>query len=619
MSGPAHQQLGLGLDLGPAAPETSEAVGRARPAGRVVRVRPDVVGIDRCFDYVVPEATTVELGDVVRIRLGGRAVRGWVVAVDVEPDPSHQLIRVTKVSGRGPTPELLDLADWAAWRWAGRPAHLLRTASPDANVERIGPPVPRPAPAASSVDPVIERALDVERAVLRWPPGGDRYGLVRAAIDATPEGRPLVLVPSAAEARSLALRLKRDGVGAALLAGDTGSASAGEWARARAGAVVVGTRSAAWAPVPEVGRVVVLDEHDESYQGDQTPTWHARDVVAERARRSGAACLLVSPTPTLDALAWGTVVDPGTGARRSGWPRIEVVDQRELDPALGPMFSPDLVRLLHEDGPVLCVLNRTGRVRVIACGSCRTVARCAECDAGVSSERAEPDDPGDTVLVCHRDATHRRPPVCIECGAGQFRNLRLGVGRAREELEALIGEPVGEVVSGGADPDRSTRVLIGTEAVLHRTERAVGVAFLDLDQHLLAVRYRAAEQTLALLARAARIVSRSGGRVLVQTRTPDHPVLDAVRRRDPAAFTDQELPLRRALGLPPTTALARVSGAGAPTLIAAMPRPDGLMVQGPVDGSWRVRAPDHAVLCDALAATPRPPDRVRIEVDPLGA
>jgi primosomal protein N' (replication factor Y) len=199
------------------------------------------------------------------------------------------------------------------------------------------------------------------------------------------------------------------------------------------------------------------------------------------------------------------------------------------------------------------------------------------------------------------------------------------VSRAREELEALIGEAVAEV-SGAtdvADPDvASARILVGTEALLHRVPRAEAVAFLDMDQELLAVRYRTTEQALALLARAARVVRRGGGghgRILVQTRTPDHPAVMAARHADPGRVVDGELAMRRALGLPPTVAMAVVSGPSAPAFMEALGGPAGMTIQGPVDGAWRLRAPDHPTLCDSLAATPRPPGRLRIEVDPLDA
>ena len=96
----------------------------------MVRVLPDVAAIDKEFDYLVPPGVAVSVGDMVRVDLHGRRVGGWVVAADVEPEPGMALRPLAKVSGRGPSPEVIDLAGWAAWRWAGRRASLLRTASP---------------------------------------------------------------------------------------------------------------------------------------------------------------------------------------------------------------------------------------------------------------------------------------------------------------------------------------------------------------------------------------------------------------------------------------------------------------------------------------------------------
>ena len=391
--------------------------------------------------------------------------------------------------------------------------------------------------------------------------------------------------------------------------------AAGEWARAAGGAtVVVGARSAAWAPVRNLRRVLVLDEHDEVHQQEQSPTWHARDVVLERARRVGAPALVVSPCPSLEALAWGNLVTTDRATERQGWSRVEVVDQRELDPALGPLFSPRLVDLVRGTGRVVCVLNRTGRARLLACGSCNTIARCERCEGAVS-------DLGAGELACGRCGT-TRPVVCVVCGGARFKNLRLGVSRAREELAALVGEPVAEVTGSTAQSADGfeARVVIGTEAVLHRVDRADAVAFLDFDQELLAPRYRAVEEALGLLARASRLVHRgrtTSGRVLVQTRSPEHPVIVAARLADPGRLADSEGLLRRALGFPPAVAMAVVSGAAAEAFMAALGRPEGVRVQGPVDGSWRLVADDHGPLCDALSSVRRPPGRLRIEVDPL--
>src|SRR4051794_26349202 len=112
---------------------------------RVVRVLPDVAAIDKSFDYLVPEGVAVALGDVVRIEPHGGRVGGWIIALDVEPPEGVTLRPLAKVSGRGPSAELLELSSWAAWRWAGRRATFLRTASPAAVVSRVPAPIDPPA------------------------------------------------------------------------------------------------------------------------------------------------------------------------------------------------------------------------------------------------------------------------------------------------------------------------------------------------------------------------------------------------------------------------------------------------------------------------------------------
>ena len=151
------------------------------------------------------------------------------------------------------------------------------------------------------------------------------------------------------------------------------------------------------------------------------------------------------------------------------------------------------------------------------------------------------------------------------------------------------------------------------------------MAFLDLDQELLAPRYRAAEQALALVARAARVVAasaapgaRAAGRLLLQTRMPDHEVVQAgVAGRCGARGRGGASPPHELLRLPPETAMAEVSGAAAAAFVEALGSPAGVEVVDAGSGRWWVRAPDHQALCDALAATRRPTGRLRIEVDPL--
>jgi primosomal protein N' (replication factor Y) (superfamily II helicase) len=269
------------------------------------------------------------------------------------------------------------------------------------------------------------------------------------------------------------------------------------------------------------------------------------------------------------------------------------------------------VRLLRSDRGVVCVLNRTGRARLLACKACGELARCERCGAAVAQPGAE--------LMCARCGTVR-PPVCASCGASRLRAVRQGVTRVRDEIAALIGEPVDEVTAASAASDVPTsRVVVGTEATLHQIDRADAVAFLDFDQELLAPRYRAAEQALGLLARAARLVGGKGGggRLVVQTHVPRHEVVQAVLNADPSRVASAERDRREQLRFPPVTAMAEVSGAAAEAYVGALGACLGVEVLGPSDGHWLVRAPDHRTLCDALAATPRPAGRLRVAVDPL--
>jgi primosomal protein N' (replication factor Y) (superfamily II helicase) len=578
--------------------------------GRVVRVLPDGLGIDKEFDYLVPEVMgdQVRVGTMVRVPLHGRRVGGWVVADDVTPSPGRTLLSLAKVSGWGPSPDVVDLAGWAAWRWVGRRASFLKTASPPFAVRGL------PRASGGGVVPAVDDGLVDDaftapegRTVLRLPPAADLLPVVLAAAR---RGPALVVTPSAVLAASLAARLRQGGVTVAVVPR--------EWAQAAAGAqVVIGARAAAWAPVVAPAAVVVLDGHDEGLAQEQAPTWNGLVVAGERARRAGVPCVMVSSCPTVELLGCGRLLVPSRQVERSGWAPLEVLDRRRDDPRSG-LYSPRLVGLLRGEGRVVCVLNRKGRARLLACGACGELSRCEVCGAAVGAEGAGGAEGGPLQLVCRRCGT-TRPPVCLHCGSTRLKLLRVGVSRAREELAALSGRPVGEVTGETGDlPDAP--ILVGTEAVLHRTGPVDGVAFLEFDQELLAPRYRAAEEALALLARASRLVGgrHRGGRVLVQTRVPHHEVLQAALTADPGRLAVSEAGLRVALALPPERALALVSGEAADAFVSGLKAatPSEVEILGPDAGRWLVRAADHASLSAALAAVPRPAGRLRVAVDP---
>jgi primosomal protein N' (replication factor Y) len=207
--------------------------------------------------------------------------------------------------------------------------------------------------------------------------------------------------------------------------------------------------------------------------------------------------------------------------------------------------------------------------------------------------------------------------VCQVCGSTALVPLRPGTTALREQLEAAARRPVVEVVGTDLGPPAEAGVYVGTEAVLHRVQHADVVAFLDIDAELLAPRFRADEEALALLARAARLVGprEGGGRLIVQTRLPHHEVLDAVLHADPGRLVPVALARRVELRLPPAAALAVVSGPGAEQVAAALELQPGLAVSGPSEHRYLVRAPDADALADGFAAAPRPRG-IRIQVDP---
>ncbi len=566
------------------------------PPALVARVVPNVTGLDKQFDYLVPTEMRqrISVGSLVRVPLHGRKVGGWVVGLGpVDPlVPVEKLLPIAKWSSVGPSAEVIELAVWAEVRWAAaRLRPFLVTADPPTMVAAL----PR---LRRTVTPA---GTPVSSGVRVTAPLTDPLPLV---IDIARHGPALVVHPTPAAARAISNRLRKAGFTTALMPD--------EWAAAAGGVdVVVGSRAAVWAPCPGLRSIVVLDEHDESLQEERTPTWHARDVAIERAERADAACVLVSPCPTVAALRWAgdRVARPAQAELVNGWPSLEIVDRTEEEPWKRSLLTSELITHLRDRSKkVVCVINTTGRARLLACRACRTLQRCVQCEAAV----AQGDD---GLLTCRRCGT-ARPVVCQQCGSSAMALMKPGVSRLQEELAAAANRPV-VAVTGATEELPPADVYVGTEAVLHRVRGVDVVAFLDFDAEMLAPRYRAAEQALALLVRAGRLVGarEGGGRVLVQTFVPQHEVLRAAQSADVGGLADSELARRRLLGLPPFRALASLEGAGAQEVAAAT----GLESAATTTGVL-LRADTWLQLGAALIAVPRPKgSRLRVEVDPRRA
>jgi primosomal protein N' (replication factor Y) len=587
---------------------------------RTVAVLTEIGVLEKPFDYLVPDGFSgpLEVGSRVRVPLHGRSVRGWVAGPGSEELATSELKELRASLGIGPPGEVLELARWAAWRWYGTWAHFARTASPERIVRSL--PTPPRLEVPQIPDSLLgrlgaERARSADPAVLRLGPTTDPIDLVVGFLaELASSGRldgasALILVPGVGYAGRLVGRLARRQIPAV----EAGAA----WEAARAGwPVVVGSRAAAFAPVPAVAGALVLDLDDERFCSEAAPTWRAGEVALERAARAGAPALFVASCPSAIEARLGRKLEVPVAVEREGWPSVAVADRREEDPRHG-LLSGHLVELARHalgdqlDGvAVACVVNRTGRARLLACARCEALIRCDVCDAAMGL---------DAELRCHRCGA-TRPAICQACGATKLKLLRLGTAQLAPELQALLGVPVAELTAA-SPPDAllGARAVVGTEAVLHRLRHCTLVAFLDLDHHLLAPRAGAELRTLGLIARAGRLVGGRGGPrgglVLLQTRLAEHPVVLAAQRGAPGPVIEADAELRRSLGLPPFRAMAHVRGPGAEALVAQID-PREVISARLAEGSFALIADEAATLADALSCLERPKDRVVVAVDP---
>jgi primosomal protein N' (replication factor Y) len=572
----------------------------------IARIVPDVTGVDKVFDYLVPESLVgnICVGDRVRVPLHNRNVAGWVLQLgdtttqfsDVD---ESRLLKVIKVLGKGPSQEVVDLARWAAHMWVGRLRASFVTASPATLVAAL--------PGSRYTQVSTRKKFDVDAqtidavdgagvSVLRRGPACSPRSLL---LTAASKGPVLVVIPTLNRARLMAASLRESGLSVAVMPGD--------WAVAAGGVdVVIGARSAVWSSVPMLKSIIVIDEHDDALQEERSPSWHARDIAIERANKLGIACILVSPVPSLRALhrVAGSVasLDPATEA--SHWPQLRVIDRRLDERWSSSMLSSELIEQLRDHSRrIVCVLNVKGRARLLACGSCRELVRCDVCEAAMTMSSSKQ-------LECPRCA-NVRPAVCVKCGSGKLAVIKAGVSRLREELAAAAGRRVDEVVeiSGGEtankdqEIDQTKMLFVGTEAALHRVRDVDTVVFLDIDQEISAPRYRAAEITLSLVVHAARLVARktSGGLVMIQSMLADHALLRGLAVHDLSEFVYEEMARRQLMQLPPYGALAQVSGTGVDQLADILRSNVLLQVSATNKDAVLVKSADWETLANSMS------------------
>jgi len=406
------------------------------------------------------------------------------------------------------------------------------------------------------------------------------------------------------------------------------------WAAAREGriGVLIGTRSAVFAPLPGLGIVIVDEEHDLSYKQQEGFRYSARDVAVMRARRAGVPLLLGSATPALESLhnaATGRyrrlrlTERPGAAAA----PRWELVDLRksQLREGISARALQAIARALAAGEQVLVFLNRRGYATTLLCHHCAWVAGCPHCETRLTVHL------GARRLLCHH-CGHRRalPDRCPSCGGADLQLLGQGTEKTEATLRALF--PDAPLVRIDRDTVRSRGglqakfqrihdggpcILVGTQMLAkgHHFPEVTLAVILDADEGLMNPDFRGAERLGQLLTQVAGRAGRGDrpGTVLIQSHYCDHPLLQLLVERGYPAFAEQLLAQRAALGLPPFGALALLraeaaSAARAEALLAAARRvgePLDAQVQflGPLPAPMEKRGGRYRYLLTLGAAT----------------
>ena len=347
-----------------------------------------------------------------------------------------------------------------------------------------------------------------------------------------------------------------------------------EWQRLRRGEarICVGPRSAVFAPIADLGLIVVDEEHDSSYKHEGDPRYDARHVAAHRAEIAGALLLAGSATPRPESFATLRRLELPARADGGRLPSVEVVDMRAARGALHERTAEALGELRRSGGKGIVLLNRRGWSNFLSCRQCGKVWGCPECDVALVLHQAE------HAIACHHCGHRERVPErCEDCGSAALARHGLGTERLEHELTRALGGADFPLFRLDADvatlkgraaavlarfDQAEAGVLIGTQMVAkgHDFEGVSLGVVLDADATLRFPDFRAEERTFALLAQLAGRTGRGrgDGRVLVQTLAGDARAIVYAARHDSAGFLTGELERRRALGYPPYGELIRI-------------------------------------------------------------
>ena len=343
--------------------------------------------------------------------------------------------------------------------------------------------------------------------------------------------------------------------------------------------VMIGPRSALFTPFPNLGLIVIDEEHENTYKSEQVPRYHARETAIARARMERASVVLGSATPSLEAMYRARsgeyhLLELKTRSARQAMAEVHVVDMRaELREGNRSIISGKLAELMRErldrKEQIMLFLNRRGYAGFISCRECGHVIKCPHCDVSLSSHRGGR-------LVCHYCGYEEpKPAVCPECGSAHIGEFRAGTQQIEDMVkrqfpEARVlrmdmdttREKDGHEKILAAFADEEADILVGTQMIVkgHDFPNVTLVGVLAADMSLYNDDYRAGERTFQLLTQAAGRAGRGSkqGEAVIQTYSPEHYAVETAAAQDYAAFYEAEISYRRLMGYPPVDNLLAV-------------------------------------------------------------
>lgn len=623
-------------------------------ASPVAHVQPLVRAwrVSHSFSYAIPEKLTgkVDVGSLVRIPFGGRRVRGIVVGLgDPSDETLDELLGVVIDVPMAPPP-MTEVLDWIAERYVSPKGQTYaRVVPPRVRAKREVEKRERSRAEAKLV-PAYDGGSELLAAIRDGRAGtwsfrtalAENRGEVIAELVAAcheGDGSALVSVPEvrygSATLETLSTSFEVCRVDSAV--GDA-ERSAGWIALARGERVGAGGRAAVLAPATNLRLIVVDEESHRTYKEDRSPRFDARRVAIERARQSGAICVLMSSAPLVEtggAARSGafSIVQPSRTFDRSRRPLLEFVP-KPTDRSISHELHERIRDTLRAGNSVALLAPVGGYARALWCAECRRSIRCPRCEAGMLWHSSR-------IVRCPRCKLEApAPDTCPNCGASEFKFVGAGSERLAEQLaksfpraRVIRMDPsvVERLETGRVAADIYVTTWIGTKEAVRPAVSLVGI--LDADAVIRRPDFRSAElayQALVEMAEWAGPAS-EGGRVLVQTDEVGHHALQALARNDYSFFLERELRFREELGYPPFNDLIKVQVSGGQRAevagrVAEAARGAGARVLGPIDAGLDEPRSELLLKCpSAEAVTPALRElvmqvpagtRLRIDVDP---